>query len=126
VGDAVMKCQICRRYVRLPNCPQLKLHNAGTFNQCVPADLFMLWDQKFLFMVDEATRYKVAVAVDSREAEELQRKMLHHWMRFFGTRAALIMDQETSLMSHETCAKFERLNIKETERNNTWSRDTSA
>lgn len=63
VGDAVMKCQICRRYVRLPNCPQLKLHNAGTFNQCVPADLFMLWDQKFLFMVDEATRYKVAVAV---------------------------------------------------------------
>jgi hypothetical protein len=36
------------------------------------------------------------------------------------------MDQETSLMSHETGAKFERLNIKETERNNTWSRDTSA
>ena len=111
VGDAVMKCQICRRYVRLPNRPQLKLHNAGTFNQCVQADLFKLFGQWFMIMVDEATRYKVAMAVDSHEAQELQQKMLEHWMRFFGPPAALVMDQEASLMSHETGAEFERLNI---------------
>eukprot|EP00435_Cladocopium_sp_Y103_P008328 s555_g2.t1 len=111
VGSAVMKCQICRRYVRLPNRPQLKLHNAGTFNQCVQADLFKLFGQWFMIMVDEATRYKVAVAVNSHEAQELQQKMLEHWMRYFGPPAALVMDQETSLMSHETGAEFERLNI---------------
>lgn len=39
VSDAVMKCSICRRYVRLPNRPQTKINNAGTLYQCVQADL---------------------------------------------------------------------------------------
>eukprot|EP00438_Fugacium_kawagutii_P029807 Skav231475 [mRNA] locus=scaffold1100:530653:539709:- [translate_table: standard] len=111
VSDAVMKCSICRRYVRLPNRPQLKLNNAGTFNQCVQADLFELWDKWFLLLVDEATRYKVAVMTPSRESQELQQRLLEHWMRFFGPPGSLVMDQEASLMSHETAGEFERLSI---------------
>lgn len=111
VGSAVMKCQICRKYVRLPNRPQLKLHNAGTFNQCIQADLFKLLGKWIFIIVDEATRYKVAVVTESRELQELQQKLLEHWMRFFGPPASLVMDQESSLMSHEAAAEFERLNI---------------
>ena len=111
VGDAVMKCQICRRYVRLPNRPQHKMNNAGTFNQCVQADMFKLLGSWILILIDEATRYKVATVVESRESAELQQKLLDHWMRYFGPPASLVMDQEASLMSHETAAEFERLSI---------------
>ena len=111
VGDAVMKCEICRRYVRLPNRPQHKVNNAGTFNQCVQADLFKLFGSWILLLVDEATRYKVATVVESREAAELQQRLMEHWMRYFGPPASLVMDQEASLMSHDTAAEFERLNI---------------
>ena len=62
-------------------------------------------------MVDEATRYKIAVATNSRESQELQQKPLEHWMRYFGPPASLVMDQEAPLLSHETAAEFERLNI---------------
>lgn len=105
VGDAVMKCQICRRYVRLPNRPQHKMNNAGTFNQCVQADMFKLLGSWILILIDEATRYKVATVVESRESAELQQKLLDHWMRYFGPPASLVMDQEASLMSHETAGK---------------------
>lgn len=111
VSDAVMKCQICRCYVRLPNRPQTKVSNAGTFNHCVQADLFMLWGTWILILVDEATRYKVAVATQGRDAQELMQKLLENWMRYFGPPASMIMDQEVSLMSHETAAEFERLSI---------------
>ena len=119
VGDAVMKCEICRRYVRLPNRPQLKIHNAGTFNQCVQADLFKIWGDWVLVLVDEATRYKIAVTTQTRESQELLQKLLEHWMRYFGPPASLVMDQEGSLMSHETAAEFERLNIERKPRGTT-------
>ena len=111
VSDAVMKCQICRRYVRLPNRPQTKVHNAGNFNQVIQADLFKLFGTWILLMVDEATRYKVAVSTLGRDAQELQQKFLESWMRYFGPPGALTMDQEASLMSHEVAAEFERLGI---------------
>ena len=111
VGDAVMKCEICRRYVRLPNRPQHKLNNAGTFNQCLQLDLFKIWGSWVLLIVDEATRYKVATLTDSREATEIQQHLLDHWMRYFGPPASIVMDQEASVMSHETAVEFERLNI---------------
>jgi len=119
VGDAVMKCEICRRYVRLPNRPQLKVHNAGTFNQCVQADLFKIWGDWVLVLIDEATGYKVAVTTQARESQELLQKLLEHWMRYFGPPASLVMDQEGSLMSHETAAEFERLNIERKPRGTT-------
>ncbi len=106
-----MKCEICRRYVRLPNRPQHKVNNAGTVNQCVQADLFKIWGSWILLLVDEATRYKVATVAESREASELQQRLMEHWMRYFGPPASLVMDQEASLMGHETAAEFERLNI---------------
>ena len=111
VGDAVMKCEICRRYVRLPNRPQHKLNNAGTFNQCIQLDLFKIWGSWILLIVDEATHYKVATLTDSREAIEIQQRLMDHWMRYFGPPASIVMDQEASVMSHDTAVEFERLNI---------------
>ena len=106
VGDAVMKCEICRRYVRLPNRPQHKLNNAGTFNQCIQLDLFKIWGSWIFLIIDEATRYKVATLTESREATELQQHLMNHWMRYFGPPAAIVMDQEASVMSHDTAVEF--------------------
>ena len=71
----------------------------------------MLWGTWVLILVDEATRYKVAVATQGRDSQELMQKLLENWMRYFGPPASMIVDQEVSLMSHETAAEFERLSI---------------
>ena len=39
-----------------------------------------------------STRYKVVVSINSRESQELQQKLLEHWMRFFGPPASLVME----------------------------------
>ena len=65
--EAVMSCSICRKHVRLPNRPQIKIGaGASSFNLRVQADLFMYKEKWILLMIDEATRYKAA-ALRSRQ-----------------------------------------------------------
>ncbi|CAE6953860.1 scn4aa [Symbiodinium sp. CCMP2592] len=58
-GEVVVSCAICRKYVPLPNRPQVKLgSSAGVFNAQLQADLFMCKEIWILLIIDEATRYK--------------------------------------------------------------------
>ena len=107
--EAVMSCSICRKYVRLPNRPQIKIGaGASSFNLRVQLDLFQYKGQWVLLMIDEATRYKAAGAVAGREHNELLGKMFEIWFVIFGPPYQLVMDQETSLMSHEAGRELER------------------
>ena len=75
--EAVMSCSICRKYVRVPNRPQVKIGaNAGAFNQRVQLDLFQYQEVWILLTVDEVTRFKVATDVENREYNHLLTKML--------------------------------------------------
>ena len=66
--EAVMSCSVCREYVRMPNRPQVKSGaNAGSSNQRVQIELFQYQEVWILLMVDEATRYKMATAVEGKE-----------------------------------------------------------
>ncbi|OLP86389.1 hypothetical protein AK812_SmicGene32497 [Symbiodinium microadriaticum] len=108
----VMSCSICRKYVRLPNRPQIKIGaGASSFNLRVQADLFMYKEQWILLMIDEATRYKAAGQVRSREHQELLNKMFEIWFVIFGAPYQLVLDQESSLMSHEACKELERFSV---------------
>ncbi|CAE7553108.1 RE1, partial [Symbiodinium sp. CCMP2456] len=110
--EAVMICSICRKYVRLPDRPQIKIGSAASsFNHRVQIDLFMHKDTWILLNVDEATRYKTATAVKSREHQELLNSMFLSWFSIFGPPAQLVMDQETSLMGHEAGRELERFNV---------------
>ncbi|CAE7420861.1 RE2 [Symbiodinium natans] len=110
--EAVMNCSICRKHVRLPNRPQVKIgSNAAAFNMRVQIDLYMYKETWILLMVDEATRYKAAAAVKSRELGELLGKLLDHWFFTFGPPQQLVMDQESSLMSHEAGRELERFHV---------------
>ena len=107
--EAVMSCSVCRKYVRLPNRPQVKIGSAASsFNHRVQVDLFMHKETWILLNVDEATRYKTAMAVKSREHQELLNSMFDSWFSVFGPPAQLVMDQETSLMGHEAGRELER------------------
>ncbi|CAE7596870.1 CPK34, partial [Symbiodinium pilosum] len=97
--EAVMSCSICRKYVRMPNRPQVKIgSHAGTFNQRVQLDLFQYQEVWILLLVDEATRFKVATDVESREHGHLLPKMLDVWFVVLGPPHQLVLDQESSLM----------------------------
>ena len=110
--EAVMSCSICRKYVRMPNRPQVKIgSHAGTFNQRVQLDLFQYQEVWILLLVDEATRFKVATDVESREHGHLLPKMLDVWFVVLGPPHQLVLDQESSLMSHAAGRELERFSI---------------
>ena len=112
--EAVMSCSICRKYVRLPNRPQIKIGSgASSFNLRVQVDLFQYKGQWILLMIDEATRYKAASTVSSREHQELLGKMFEIWYVIFGPPYQLVLDQESSLMSHEAGKELERFLVRE-------------
>jgi hypothetical protein len=85
--------------------------NATTFGERIQLDLFQFKSVWVLLVVDECTRYKVAVRVASREWHELARTLMNHWIRYFGPPRQLVSDQESSLMSHEAGVELERLGI---------------
>ena len=71
----------------------------------------MYKDQWILLMIDEATRYKSAGQVKSREHQELLSKMFEIWFVIFGAPYQLVLDQESSLMSHEAGKELERFSV---------------
>ena len=110
--EAVMSCSICRKYVRLPNRPQVRIGaGAGIFNMRVQIDLFQYREVWILLIIDEATRYKAATSVMSKDFNEVTRKMMECWISVFGPPAQLVSDQEQSIMSHEAGRELERLQI---------------
>ena len=63
--------------------------SAGVFNARVQADLFVYKEIWILLIIDEATRYKAASAITSRDFAEITRKMMEHWfMILWSTHAA--------------------------------------
>ena len=110
--EAIMNCSICRKHVRLPPRPQVKIGSqASSFNSRVQCDLFQYKETWILLMVDEATRYKAAMAVSSREHNDLLQPMLKWWFTIYGPPAQLVLDQESSLMSHQAGKELERFGI---------------
>ena len=114
--ESVRQCPICRKYVRLPNRPQMRARGANIFNEAVQLDLFFWESNTYQILIDEATRFKACNVVEGQEAEQLFSCFLHMWVYPPGK---VIMDQQVSLMGHDAGAEFERLNMERCPRGTT-------
>ena len=117
--EAVKLCPICRKYVRLPNRPQMRARGAIVFNNTVQLDLFFWESNTYMLIIDEATRFKACNVVDGQEAEPLLNCLMQIWIYMFGPPERVVMDQQVGLMSHEAGAEFERLNMERCPRGTT-------
>ena len=117
--EAVQCCAICRKYVRLPNRPQVRARGASSFNESVQMDLFMWENNWFMLLCDEATRFKMCTTIEGQESDDLLTAFKKAWIFLFGPPRRLVLDQQVSLMSHETAAEFERLSIERAPRGTT-------
>ena len=111
VAEAVKGCAVCRKYVRLPNRPQVKITNSNVFNDRIQMDLFQFNGKWIALIVCEATRYKIATRVVDRGWKELTRMLLRSWFMYFGPPRQLVADQEASIMGHEASADLERFSV---------------
>ena len=105
-SEAVQGCAVCRKFVRLPNRPQVR---AG--GSTVELDIFHWEGNNFLLIIDEATRYKTCTLAESQESEWLMALLFKSWIQYFGPPSRVVLDQQSSLMGYETGGEFERLNI---------------
>lgn len=117
--EAVKQCPICRKYVRLPNRPQMRARGAIVFNEAVQLDLFFWESNTYQLVIDEATRFKACSVVEGQEAEQLFSCFMQMWVYMFGPPGKVIMDQQMSLMSHESGGEFERLGMERCPRGTT-------
>eukprot|EP00435_Cladocopium_sp_Y103_P053746 s991_g17.t1 len=62
-------------------------------------------------MVDVATRFKLCDIVEGQESEQLLQCLMRNWIYMFGPPEKVTMDQQMSLMGHDTGAEFERLGM---------------
>lgn len=109
--EAVQECSICRKFTRLPHRPQTRVGGAIAFGDAIQIDIFHLQDTLYLLMIDEATRYKMCQVLPGQDSEQIMEVLLKSWIYLFGPPTKIIMDQQVSLMSHESAVEFERLNI---------------
>ena len=110
-SEAVQGCVVCRKFVRLPNRPQVRAGGSTYFGETVQIDIFHWEGNNFLLIIDEATRYKTCILTESQEAEWLMSMLFKSWIQYFGPPSKVVLDQQSSLMGYETGGEFERLNI---------------
>eukprot|EP00435_Cladocopium_sp_Y103_P071812 s194_g38.t1 len=103
--EAVLSCSVCRKYIRLPNRPQMRSRCIANFNDVIQIDLFKFEGSWHMIMIDEATRFKLCDIVEGQEPEQLLQCLLRNWIFMFGPPGKVVMDQQMSLMGHETGAE---------------------
>ena len=127
--DAVDKvtsdCDICLKYKRKPSRPCVSLPRTGEFNSLVALDLKTYIKDKvyILHMIDECTRYSAACVIFSKQQEEIVKKVLHIWIRYFGAPRCLLSDNGGEFSNEsvrEMCEKFNMVN-KTTPGESPWS-----
>ena len=91
------KCKRCMQFTHAKHRPKVKSRLATKFNQVVQADLFFLWERRFIIIVDECTRYKFAAELPDRSYEAILECLQQGWFRYFGPPQIFLCDQEGAL-----------------------------
>ena len=104
-------CPICQSQQRHLHAPTIKSHLATTFNEIVQHDLFFMWDNVFMLLIDEAIRYKMGDHLENKLGPTLVRALYRIWIRFWGPPQHILSDQEGGLLSAEATRMFDRLSI---------------
>ena len=109
--DVARHCPHCLKFQPKLHRPQIKGHLATHFNQVVQHDLFFLFDETFMLLIDEAIRWKTGGHLATKQGPDLIKALLNLWIRLWGPPCNILTDQEGGLVSNEATAFFSRLNI---------------
>ena len=89
----------------------MKAQLSQNFNELVMEDLFFLWDQCFMLLIDECIRWKTGDHVDNKRVQTLLKAIIYLWIRVWGPMQTLLIDQEGGLVGNESTAFFDNLQI---------------
>ena len=105
-------CRDCRDVLPPLTKPQVGISMAVHFNQRVQMDLFFQWDECYILIIDEFSKYKIAEFLKDRTADEILSTVLRCWIRYFGPPSRLILDQEGGLVSELSSRMCDKFNIR--------------
>lgn len=106
------KCGVCLRYKKTPARPVVGLPWAKNFNDVVAVDLGELEGNRFMMMVDLATKYCQAGWVRGKKPEEAMETLMDKWISIFGTPRELLSDNGGEFQNEKMRVMLERLNIR--------------
>jgi hypothetical protein len=89
----------CQRYQPKLHRPQTKKHLAMHFNEVVQHDLFFLWDETHMRLIDEAVRRQTGDLIPNGLGSTIVKALLSMWIRLWGPMANSLSDQEGGLLS---------------------------
>ncbi|CAK0795790.1 unnamed protein product, partial [Prorocentrum cordatum] len=104
-------CEVCQQWAKRHIRPQIKSFLATVFNEMVQHDLFFLWDETFMILIDEATKWKTGDHLINKTGPVLVKALNYLWIRIWGAMQNLLTDQEGGLMGHEATKLCDRLEI---------------
>ena len=109
----ISDCDICKRYKRTPPIPKICLPRAVEFNESVAVDLHQFENGLYmLHMIDEFSRFSVAVLMRSKQSEEFVGKFVKSWIHYFGYPKVIFSDNGGEFNSHLVREFGETFNIK--------------
>ena len=96
-------CDFCLKYKRSKPRPKSGLPLASNFNEVICIDLKQLNDTKrwILHIVDNLTRFAMAVFVKDKSTEEIIRKLFQCWISIFGSPLRILNDNGGEFNSYE-------------------------
>ena len=87
-------CKECMSTRRTMTKPLVKIALATRFNQRVQADLFFIFNNTYILMVDECLRYAISASLPSKTAESMLKAIFYSWIMYFGPMEILEFDPE--------------------------------
>ena len=109
--EIARNCPHCRALQPKMHKPLVKGHFAVHFNEIVQHDIFFLWDDTFMLLIDEATRWKTGDKLENKQGPTIVKALWQLWLRFWGPMQNLLSDQEGGLLSTPATKLCDRLSI---------------
>lgn len=99
--DCCEKCDICLKFKRNPGKPVVGLPLTNNFNDVLCLDIGEIDGNKFLVMVDWATRYCQSKWVKSKKPKEMFESVLDRWVSIFGPPKRILTDGGREFQNEE-------------------------
>ena len=112
VTELIASCEVCRRYKRNPAKPVVSFSWSKTFNEVVALDVGEIEENKFLVMVDMATRYCQAHWIRDKKPETIIRTLYDGWFAIFGAPSKILSDNGGEFQNEKMRMMAEKWNIK--------------
>ena len=101
IPDIVDTCRICRAWQRPGNRSISTSRLTTSFNEVVLGDLLFYKDKVILHLMDETTRWTVAVCIPNKLTDTIKRAFREHWYQKFDAPQTLLFDHEGGIDNDE-------------------------